>query len=249
MDMRYSVEPITTEAGLANLESDWNRLSQTSPSPNVFMTFDWFRAWSHRLADEDRRGRRTLNVLVLKQDGAVAGLSPLIHRTASRFGLAIRKLEFLGGHADYNDHVLGNDPAGQSQAIADFLAQTQDQWDLVDLRDLRRSGNTLALFASALSRAGLLHRILPEKGRCPFLPIEADSATTMQKLSGHARRTLLKRMDRASSLGLRTRIIENPQEELGLLDKLMAVEHQKHLRGKLARPFISRYPGSISVAV
>jgi CelD/BcsL family acetyltransferase involved in cellulose biosynthesis len=63
----------------------------------------------------------------------------------------------------------------------------------------------------------------------------------MQKLSGHVRRTLRKRKDHATSLGLRTRIIENPQEELGLLNKLIAVEHQKHLRGKSGRPFISRY--------
>jgi CelD/BcsL family acetyltransferase involved in cellulose biosynthesis len=237
----YSVEPVTTEEGLSNHEPDWNRLSESAPSPNVFMTFDWFRAWNQRLTQEDRSGRRNLSVLVLRQDGTVAGISPLIHRTTSRFGYAVRKLEFVGGHADYNDFVLGNDLAGQSKAIADFLTQTQDQWDMVDLRDLRGTGNTLALIEGALSHTELLCRILPEKERCPYLPIDADSATTIKRLSGHARRTLCKRMERARAQGLRVRIIENPHEELGLVDKLIAVEHQKFLHGKLSRPFIGRY--------
>ena len=239
--MRYSVEPITTGEGFSSLEPDWNRLSDSASSPNVFMTFDWFRAWNQRLTQEDRSGRRRPSVLVLKRDGAVAGISPLIHRTASQFGYAVRKLEFAGGHADYNDFVLGNDPPGQIDAIADFLTQTQDQWDLVDLRDLREAGNTLALIEGALSRAGLRYRVLRENGRCPYLPIDTGSATTMKKLSGHVRRTLRKRMERATALGLRTRIIESPHQELGLLDKLIAVEHQKHLHGKLSRPFIASY--------
>jgi CelD/BcsL family acetyltransferase involved in cellulose biosynthesis len=150
-------------------------------------------------------------------------------------------VEFVTEHSDYNDMALGNDPAGQIHAILDFLQQTRDQWDLVDLRDIRGAGNTRALIESALPHMGLHYRISPEEGRCPYLPIDAGSATLMQRASGDFRRTLRKRMERAAALGLRTRIIENPQEELALLDNLIAVEYQKHLHGKLARPFIGRY--------
>jgi len=239
--LRYSVEPTTTAEGLASLESDWNRLSGSAPSPNVFMTYDWFRAWNQLCLREPHRGVRRPNVLVLKKDSVVAGISPLIYRETSRFGLAVRKLEFVGEHSDYNDLVLGNDPAGQIKAIVDFLIQAQDRWDLVDLRDLREAGMTRALMEGALSHTRLLYRILPEKGRCPYLSIGSDSATIMAGLSGHVRRTLRKRMERARALGLRTRIIENPHEERGLLARMIAVEHQKHLHGKLSRPFVGEY--------
>jgi len=236
----FTVEPILTEEGLLRLADDWNRLSETSEDPNVFMTFDWFRAWNQRLTQEDRGGRRP-HVLVLKKDGGIAGIMPLIYRTASRFGASVRKLESVDTLADYHDFTLGKDLAGQSRAIAEFLAETRDQWDLVDLRDLREAGNTLAVIGGALSDVGLCYRVLPEKDRCPYLPIGGDSAAIMEKLSGHVRRTLRKRMDRAKALGLRVRIIENPQDEPGLLGKITALEAQKRSAGKLVDPFIGRY--------
>ena len=60
----FTVEPVTTEEGFLRLAADWNRLSETSEDPNVFMTFDWFRAWNQRLTQDDRGGRRP-HVLIL----------------------------------------------------------------------------------------------------------------------------------------------------------------------------------------
>jgi CelD/BcsL family acetyltransferase involved in cellulose biosynthesis len=153
-------------------------------------------------------------------------------------------MEFVGTQADYNDFVLGNDPAGQSEAIVDFLAQTQDQWDLIDLRDLHETGSTIALIEKALSHAGLIYRILPEE-RCPYLPIDAPSSVIVSRLSRSARHTLQnqqRRLERMRAEGLRVRTIENPQEEPGLLEKLIALESQKHVHGELSQPFIAAYP-------
>jgi CelD/BcsL family acetyltransferase involved in cellulose biosynthesis len=205
------------------------------------MTFDWFRAWNQRLTQEDRGGRRPHVLVVKKKDGAIVGIVPLIHRTASRFGVAVRKLESVDTLADYHDFALGNDLAGQSKAIADFLVATQNQWDLADLRDLRLGGSALALIGGALSDAGLRYRALPEKDRSPYLPIGGDSVAIMEKLSGHVRRTLRKRMDRAKAFGLRVGIIENPQDQAGLLEKMIALEARKCSDGKLQQPFIGRF--------
>ena len=240
----YSIEPITTNEGLCDVEEDWNRLSDTAGSPNVFTTFDWFRAWNQHFAGKDHGGRRQPQVLVLKRDGAVAGISPLIHRRASRFGLVLRKVEFLEGPADYSDLVLGDDPPSQAEAVVDYLARTQDEWDLVDLRDLRAAGNSTGLIESALSRTNLLCRILPE-ARCPYVTIDADWSGMVSKLSRANRRTLRNqqyRLERMRAEGLRVRIIENPQDEPGLLEKLVAVESQKRIGGKLMPPFLARYP-------
>jgi CelD/BcsL family acetyltransferase involved in cellulose biosynthesis len=245
VDLRYSVEPITTEEGLSNLKDDWNRLSESAEFPNVFMTFDWFRTWNECRSREQLRGLRRPNILVLKQNDTVVGISPLVYRETSRFGLAVRKLEFIGREADYNDFVLGDDPASQSEALAHFLADTQDQWDLLDLWDLRDTGTTKALIESAISHAGLTCRILPEEERCPYLPIDAPWAVMLSKFSPQTRKNLRKqqnRLNRMSTQGLRVRIIENPQDEPRLLDKLIALDGQKHVHGELSEPFIGRYP-------
>jgi CelD/BcsL family acetyltransferase involved in cellulose biosynthesis len=242
---RYSVEPITAEEGLANLEEDWNRLSETAEQPNVFMTFDWFRIWNQRITQDDCGGQRRPNVLVLKKDGAIAGISPLIHRTASRFGLVVRKLEFVGRQADYNDLVVGDDTEGQTEAVVDFLARTRGDWDLIDLRDLRVTGNALPLIEAALKRARLSYRVLPEEERCPFLVIDGPWSMMVSRFSPSSRhvfRNQQSRLDRMSAEGLRVRIIENPHEEPGLLEKLISLESQKHVHGELSQPFIAKYP-------
>jgi len=233
----YSGTAIVSEEELASLETDWNRLSEASERPNVFMTFAWFRAWNRRLAQEDPR--RHAYVLVLRQDREVVGVSPFVLRTSSRFGLSVRKIEFVGHQGDYHDLLLGRDVEGRMEALSRFLEQTSDEWDLVELTDLRAPEGGIARIEAALSGANLLHRTLPERQGCPYLPLDADSSTVMNRLSGHVRRTLRRRMERASAEGLRVRISEKPHEEPGLLAKLIRLE-----RGKIEAggPFIGMYP-------
>ena len=240
----YSIEPIRSEEALSSLQEDWNRLSETAGLPNVFMTFDWFRAWNRRRAQEHRKGQRRPEVLVLRKERAVAGIAPLIYRATSRFGFPVRRLESLASPADYTDVVVGNDPAGQIEAIVDFLAQTKDEWDMVDLKSLRETGNVRALIERSLSHTSLTYRILPGD-RCPYLPIDAPWSVMVSRLSRHARhrmRTQQKRLDLMSTQGLRVRVIENPQDEPGLLEKLIALESQKHIDGRLMASFIARFP-------
>ena len=53
----YSIEVVTAEEELSHLEESWNRLSDAAAFPNIFMSFDWFRLWNHRLAQDAPRGR------------------------------------------------------------------------------------------------------------------------------------------------------------------------------------------------
>ena len=242
--LRYTIIRITSEDELSALEPEWNRLSESAASPNVFTTYGWFRAWNQRFSQEDCNGRHP-NVLVIKKGSAIVGVSPFILRKASRFGISARKLEFVGSEADYNDFVLGDDPAGHSEAVVGFLAQTQDQWDLVDLRDIRDTGNIVARVEHALTQAGLTYRLVPEQERCPYLPIDACWSDMLSRFSPGSRHTFRKqqrRLDRMHIERLRVRIVENPHEERGLLQNLIALEGQKHVHGVLSPPFIAEYP-------
>src|SRR6266404_1845775 len=149
----YSIAPVTSDEELATLEQDWNRLSESAELPNIFMTFDWFRTWNQGYACGDRSGQRRLQILVLKKGGAITGISPLVYTVDHRGGLSLRKVRFLEIGADYSDLVVGNDLAGQAEAVMDFLAQTRDQWDIVDLTYLRDAGDVFP----AIERALLSH--------------------------------------------------------------------------------------------
>jgi hypothetical protein len=247
---QYSIEPLRSAEGVPSLKEDWNRLSETSEEPNVFMTYDWFWAWNQRRAREYHRGLRRPEILVLKKDGVIAGIAPLIYRESSHFGFRVRMLESLASPADYYDVVVGNNPAGQIEAVVNFFAQTRDRWDFVDLKSLRETGNVQNLIERAVSRARLIYHILPED-RCPYLPIDAPWPVMLSRLSRSTcgpvdgLRTLRKkqhRLERMSAEGLRVRIIENPQDEPGLLEKLTTLESQKRIRGRPMPPFLGKYP-------
>jgi CelD/BcsL family acetyltransferase involved in cellulose biosynthesis len=241
----YTIETITTQEGLSGLEQDWNRLSQASELPNVFMTFDWFRAWNKRFAGEAGRGQRRLNILVLRRDGAVVGISPLVRIVSSRFGFTVRRLEFVGREWDYNDFVVGDGSTGQIEAVVEFLAGTSEQWDIIHLRELREARDAIEQLEGALSSAQLPYRIGPEEERCPYMLIDAPWSEMVGRRSLSTRRTFRNqqsRLKRLSSEGLRVRIIENPRQEPGLLERLVVLEAQKHVRGQLSPLFLGKYP-------
>ena len=237
---RYTIESVSSEEGLSALEADWNRLSEIANHPNVFMTYGWFRAWTKQAVEEGHSSRFLPYVLVMKDGVTVVGIAPWVQRIASRF-FPVRKLAFSTHHADYNDLLLGADSEDCVGVLMGFLARTVKRWDIADLRDLRFTGEDTAHVESALTRAGLFYRILPEHDGCPYLPINGDVASLMNRLSGHIRRTLSKRKERATDEGIRLRIIENPQREPKLLATLVALDRQKHLH-RASPKFVGAYP-------
>jgi CelD/BcsL family acetyltransferase involved in cellulose biosynthesis len=239
-DAPYSIRAVTTVDELAALEQEWNRLSESAREPNVFMTYGWFRAWFQRRAEELPNGDLKPHVLVLMRENTAAGIMPFVLRVSTRMGMPIRRLEFVTNHADYNDLIVG-ESSEQMGAVFCFLAQTQEQWDAIYLRDLRVSAEEMTFIENAVTQAGLLYRTKVEKDACPYLHIEGDSEKLMMRLSGHVRRTLRGRMQRAASQGLRIRIIENPHIEPKLIERLAALEEIKQIH-KSADAFIGMYP-------
>jgi CelD/BcsL family acetyltransferase involved in cellulose biosynthesis len=230
----FSASVISDETRLRELEAEWNRLSESSKAPNAFMTYGWYRAW---LRDEGTQP----HVVVLKDGGgAIAGVVPLVRRTVSRW-LRIRRLQFASIHADYHDCVLGDDAERHIASFVDCLAATADQWDVVDLRDLRDQNDSKDLIERELKRAGLPYLVLPEKLACPYVEVNGSAESLMKRHSGHVRRTMRKRAERAAAEGFRVRIIENPHQERGLLEKLIALDAKKHSHTQIP-PFLGRFP-------
>jgi CelD/BcsL family acetyltransferase involved in cellulose biosynthesis len=235
-----SASVISDERALRDLETDWNRLSESSTNPNAFMTYGWYRAWLTAQLKEIGDGRTQPHVIVLRNGDEIAGIVPMVRRIASRW-LRVRKLRFASEHADYHDFLVGDDAESLIVSFADQLRNTADEWDVVDLRELRDTGSSKVVIERELKRAGLRYLILPEQHGCPWLHVSGNAETLMKRHSGHVRRTMRKRSERAASEGFRVRIVENPQDEPGLLEKLIALDWKKHLH-KTSPTFLARFP-------
>lgn len=239
--VRYSIETVRTEPELDNLEADWNRLSESATRPNVFTTYGWFRAWMKHRIQEEGQSHLQPNVFVLRQNGSVMGISPFVRRYQSRFGVSLQKLSFVTNYADYSDLVLGGNPIAMMEAVVDHLKGATEEWDFADFRDLRDGENTIAHMRKALIRAGLPHRFFSEELRCPYMPIDGPWSEIESRHSRFTRRTLRRFAEKARD-GFRIRIVENPQDEPGLLGKMIALEAQKHVKGEQSPPFLGVYP-------
>ena len=242
-----TVEAVTSEDGVSCLREDWNRLSLATDSPNVFMTFDWFQAWYSHFARTKGAARQSPNVLVLRNNGAVVGISPLIRTVSSRFGFVVlRRLQFVWRNYewDYNDLVQGADKVPQVQAVVGFLGRSQGEWDVVDLRNLRDTGNAITDIEGELTRAGLPYLRFPEEERSPYMPISGPWSEVVSRRSSRSRDTFRRmqtRLDRMASQGLRVRIVDDPAKEPRLLEKMIAIEARKRVAGDLSVPFLGRY--------
>ncbi|HTB98136.1 MAG TPA: GNAT family N-acetyltransferase [Terracidiphilus sp.] len=237
----YAVEAISSPENLSGLKEVWTRLSASSKNPSVFSTCEWYSAWYQRLA-MGTGSKREPCVLLLKRNGAITGLAPLVCTASTRFGLTTRRIHFASQEQewDYNDLVLGDDLPGQTDAVINYLSQVPKQWDLIDLRDLRDVDQSISHIEAALHRASLPYRLHYEEEKCPFSPIEGPWAEIMARRSRSTRRAFRKFNERGVE-GLSVRIVERPDQEPGLLEKMIAVEAEKHVGGNPTIPFLGKH--------
>jgi CelD/BcsL family acetyltransferase involved in cellulose biosynthesis len=240
-DDRYSVEVIVTEEGLDGLVEAWNCLSASSDKPNVFTTYGWYRAWLQRLLVDEGRERLQPYVLAIKLDGAIVGIAPLVRRVVSRFGFQVRKLEFLTHHADYNDFVVGGDLRALTDEAMEFLAHHAHDWDFVDLRELRDDKGQFAIMESAAAGIPLPFRLLTEPGGCLYMPIDAPWSEFRKKKHLRFARYASAGIEKKADDGFRVRIIEQPNKEKDLLERMIEVEAQKNVGGSFSRPFLGSF--------
>lgn len=208
------------------LQTIWNELCEKSEHRNVFMTFGWYRSWI-----ED--SQVTPYLLISSRDGVVTGICPLVLRHIHRFGLSLRKLEFLGPHTDYNDLIAGNDAVCQFAAILDHLRTSSNEWDLLDLREIRDLGSHMSELHATLQNSGLHYRLARETAACPYLPITGNSKELMKALSVDRQRSLQKKIRHMEDHKYSIDIIESPNECQMLLDDMIALDHKKAAQSRI----------------
>lgn len=176
---------------------------------------------------------------MVKQSEAIIAIVPFVSRKTLTFGVPIRRLEFVD--SDFNDIVLTQFLCGDiMSAIAGYLAMNTDQWDVINLIDLHKE-NDIAQIRAALMRCNLPFKVVPELEGSPYLLLEMGSPAILQRISARGRRKFKRELETARLAGLSVRIVENPENEKGLIGKLADLERKKS-DSQNVEPFISKYP-------
>lgn len=172
------VEVYQSPGDLECLREGWEGVLSETPGSSVFMTPDWIVPWWQSFG----RGMGELLVAVLKENGRIAGVCPLVVRDEGRFGWRVRKVVGLTNcHTPKFDFALGGDPERLLVALLDCLSETVG-WNILQFDYVPAESPTL----EALQRLGSGGRLIVRREvsmRSPFVEVRGGFDAHYQSLS------------------------------------------------------------------
>ncbi len=236
------IEKVTTRAAFARLESEWDALLRNSESDTITLTHAWLWTWW-----EVFRGGRQLCLLLAREDGELVGIAPLLKRRVRRYGVSLRRVEFLAsGEAeadeicsDYLDFIVQN---GREREVLDaFLGylERDSSWDELILTDIAGESPNLAPLRELGAARGLSFAVTREQ-TCIFVPLPATRDELLSSISSQKRKRLRKDRRTANEQGIRVESVQSAVGFEAAFENMIALHQERWTtRG---------YPGSFSSA-
>jgi CelD/BcsL family acetyltransferase involved in cellulose biosynthesis len=136
--MTLEIEEVRSLDRVADLSSDWKRVLETSGEDRIFLRPSWLMSWWKCFGDAHE-----LLVLRVTEDNRSVGFAPLMTTTRGKVS-RWRKLEFIGsGPSDRNGILAIEGRPDVHREVWDHL-RSRDDWDVVELRDLKVGSPTEA---------------------------------------------------------------------------------------------------------
>jgi CelD/BcsL family acetyltransferase involved in cellulose biosynthesis len=160
------VSTVRSTAQLAGLRAEWNALLDDSRA-GPFNSWEWLYTWCRRIAPE----RQPFVMQARDRSGALVGLLPLGFDHHWVLGRPIRRLAFLGESHVGSDYLDGVARRGREEEVASTFAsalwELKEQWDVLDLTDLREDSVTVRVLRETFEKHGV-GTTLTERYLCPY---------------------------------------------------------------------------------
>jgi CelD/BcsL family acetyltransferase involved in cellulose biosynthesis len=220
------VQHIDNAVDLDSLREEWDALLESSPSNNIFLTWEWLRTWWKYLAE-----RRKLQVVALRHGGELIALAPLGVRPPSiRRLFPFGSIDFLGSGtagSDYLDLIVRQ---GWEEDAVSALSRTLSANRMLEFSRVRADGPTLDL-ARSLQQSGWTAEIAKSEV-CPYINLRGHSWTSYLASLGSEHRYSVrrKRNTLATQFDVAFERVEDPLERGPALRLLMDL-HRKRWNG------------------
>ena len=177
---RLEVGAVGSLSTVAGMREEWDALLDASDA-GPFNAWEWLYPWCRRIAS----GRRPLVLTARERTGELVGLMPLGVEYLGVTGVPVRRLGFLGEThvgSDYLDVVAHR---GREREVAGAFARVlhalRDEWDVLDLSDLREGSPTVDVLRETFARQDV--RVAP-RYVCPY-----DTLTPGEPFEAFLKRT------------------------------------------------------------
>lgn len=154
-----TISKINSFEELLKLENEWNTMLEKSHTNTIFLTFEWITNWWKCFGDDKK-----LFVLLVKEEGTIIGIAPLMITTIKRFGITTNKVEFIGMPlSDYSDLIVSEKSAEVLEKIYNYLLENKKEWSFVKLDRIPEKSSTLDLSKEILKSKKLSKFLLSDK--------------------------------------------------------------------------------------
>ncbi|MCP3143337.1 GNAT family N-acetyltransferase [Pyxidicoccus xibeiensis] len=158
------VTAVGSTSALAGMRAEWDALLDASDS-GPFNAWEWLYPWCRRIGTD----RRPLVLTARDRNGTLVGLLPLSVEYRGVTGVPVRRLSFLGEThvgSDYLDVVAKRGHERDvAHAFARMLHALRDEWDVLDLTDLREGSPTVDVLREVFPAGDVR---VAERYVCPY---------------------------------------------------------------------------------
>jgi CelD/BcsL family acetyltransferase involved in cellulose biosynthesis len=155
-----STEVVADYSAFLALETEWNDAVERAQVPHPFLRHEWIRTWWDAFGPSTRSARAgqepELHIIVVRDEGRITGIAPLMRESTTVYGLPVRRLALLANeHTPRIDFVIAGDAEETYRAIWNNLREEIDRWDILQLTQLHQSSPTMTAMSQCASAEGL----------------------------------------------------------------------------------------------
>jgi CelD/BcsL family acetyltransferase involved in cellulose biosynthesis len=188
------------------LEAEWNDVVARAKVPHPFLRHEWIRTWWDSFGPSARSARsgqanRELHIIVVRDEGRIIAIAPLMRETTVAYGLPVRRLALLANdHTPRTDFVIADKPDEAYRAIWNVLLHDIDQWDVLQLTQLLRASTTVAAMSQFAAAEGLPIGTW-KSSDSPYLELTGTWDSYWASLSSKFRSNVRNRLSRLKQVG------------------------------------------------
>jgi CelD/BcsL family acetyltransferase involved in cellulose biosynthesis len=149
---KMNIRIINSEKEFAGLEQTWNALLEKSGANHIQLTHQWLYTWWKHF-----HGQSSLFILIAEEDGAIAGIAPLMIMPQGRLirnSLKRKVLTFIGlGFTDFSDIIIERkNEIKVLNEMMKFIMSNDDKWDEVDLRQINTTSSNYCIYSDIVKQ-------------------------------------------------------------------------------------------------
>ena len=190
------VEVVTDYTRFLGLEAEWNDAVERARVAYPFLRHEWIQSWWEAFG-----AGKELHVIVVRNEGRIAAIAPLMRESIAMYGMPVRRLRLIqNDHTPRIDFVVASETERACRAIWNVLRNERPRWDVLLLSQIDKESATGRTLARLAASDGCATGVW-QSNDSPYLALTGTWDTYLNGLPAKFRSNLRNRLSRATRIG------------------------------------------------